>query len=171
MVPSTSPAPGDVTVLCVDDQQSNLQIRRIFLETFGYIVVAVTSGKDAIQALPTRRFDVVVLDYLMPEMDGEATALAIRQRDPSLPIVLLSGCITEFPERLTRIIDAFVLKGGQPSELLQVLERTVGRKPVKRVNVNDEAMSRTQEQLVKGKKVAAENVRYLEKQRARHRRR
>ncbi len=170
MVPPTSPAPGDVTVLCVDDQQSNLQIRRIFLETFGYIVVAVTSGREALQVLPAHSFDAVVLDYVMPDMDGEATALAIKQREPSLPIVLLSGCITELPERLTRIVEAIVLKGSQPSELLQVLARTVGRAPAKRVCMDEEAMSRTQEQLSIGKKVAAENVRYLEKQRARRRR-
>jgi len=119
------------TVLCIDDQVSGLQIRKIFLESFGYKVLLASSGREGLELLNGQPVDAVVLDYRMPEMDGEAVAVEIRNRALRIPIVLLSGYISEIPESLQQHVNGFVAKGSPPEDLLNALEKALGSKPEK----------------------------------------
>lgn len=126
------PPPDSKTILCIDDHPEGLAVRKIFLETFGYQVHIAKSGREGLEMLSGSAVDIVLLDYRMPEMDGEAVAGQIRQNWPELPIVMLSGYVADIPPRVRQLVDAFVSKGSQPSELLDTLKNLLGPVPKKR---------------------------------------
>ena len=73
-------------ILYVDDEEALLEIGRIFLERAGGITVAITSSpREACEMIVTGRYDAVVSDYMMPEMDGIALLKQIRRQDPGCP--------------------------------------------------------------------------------------
>jgi CheY-like chemotaxis protein len=109
-------------ILFVDDEPSLLSMRRLVFETLGYSVLTATCGEDALKVLATYPVDAVVLDYLMPGMDGEETARRIRKLRSDIPIILSTACLT-VPERVLEVVTAAVGKGAKPEVLIEVLEQ------------------------------------------------
>ncbi len=62
------------TLLCVDDNQSSLKICKMILEDFGYKVLTASSGREGLEIFASSAIDAVILDYQMPEMNGELVA-------------------------------------------------------------------------------------------------
>jgi CheY-like chemotaxis protein len=129
--PAHFTSPSNPIVLCIDDQAEGLIIRKLFLESMGYEVLTASSGRAGLDVVAKHQVDAVVLDYRMPEMDGEAVATELRRRRPDLPIVLLSGYVPELPAHVRHLVNAFVSKGSPPGELVAALEATLGRSPKK----------------------------------------
>ncbi len=80
-------------ILLVDDSEHSILIVSAFLDMMGHQVLAVTSGAEALRMIPTERPDIVLLDVVMPEMDGFETAARIRALNLGrwLPLVFLTG--------------------------------------------------------------------------------
>ena len=108
------------TVLCIDDEPSLLQLEKRFLESHGYKVLTAPSGQKGLDILSASAVDAVVLDYVMPEMDGFAVALAIRRILPEIDIIIHSGTPLQIPNRLLEIADRLVPK-GEPGRLVAAL--------------------------------------------------
>jgi CheY-like chemotaxis protein len=109
-------------VLFVDDEPAILSMRRLVFEALGYSVLTAISGEEALEALELHQVDAVVLDYLMPGMDGEETARRIRKVRSDIPIILSSGCLT-VPERVLEVVTIAVEKAGRPEALIEILEQ------------------------------------------------
>ena len=78
-------------ILIVDDEPSIRKYLQTLLEVDGYEVSAVSNGKDAVESVSTgEKPDVIILDVLMPEMDGLETLRALMQQDHSLNVIMLS---------------------------------------------------------------------------------
>jgi two-component system, NtrC family, response regulator AtoC len=78
-------------ILIVDDEPSIRKYLQTLLEVDGFEVSAVSNGKDALEAVSTgERPDVIILDVLMPEMDGLDTLRALMGQDRSLNVIMLS---------------------------------------------------------------------------------
>jgi CheY-like chemotaxis protein len=139
-----------INILCIDDQIEGLAIRRLLLETKGYSVQTADSGQSGLRALADTHFSAVVLDYSMPDLDGEEVVRQIKSRWPSLPVIMLSG-YPEVPESAMAAADAFIVKGSAPKELLDALEQLTGDKPLPRTTATVERsrnlLARTQELL------------------------
>src|SRR5437762_12393756 len=101
------------TVLFVDDEPSILSMRRLICEGLGYSGLTATCGEDALEIFAMYPVDAVVLDYLMPGMDGEETARCLRKERSDIPIILSSGCLS-VPERVLEVVNAAVEKGARP---------------------------------------------------------
>jgi CheY-like chemotaxis protein len=108
------------TILIVDDEPSILSMRRLVFETLGYSVFTAACGKDALEIFTMYPVDAVVLDYLMPGMDGEETARCIRKVRSDVPIILSSGCL-DVPERLLEVVNVAVEKAAGPEALIETL--------------------------------------------------
>ena len=115
---STCPISKGV-ILCVDDDPMILRYEKTLLEVSGYTVLAASSGKDALRFVTTCAFDVVILDYGMPEMSGHEVALEIRRVRPGLAIILMSG--VDVPTDVLALVDAFVVKVEAWQKLLPTL--------------------------------------------------
>jgi CheY-like chemotaxis protein len=83
--------PNKPVILCVDDQSSGLEGRKMLLEAAGYRVLTATNGKEAVQVFMSHCVDLVLLDYHMPEMNGGVAATHIKNSRPDVPVALLSG--------------------------------------------------------------------------------
>jgi DNA-binding NtrC family response regulator len=82
-----------IRILLVDDEEMFLQSIARVLKRKGLDVHTAPSGPAALKMLGEGRFDVIVLDVRMPEMDGLTALGEIRRLDPNLPVVVLSGHI------------------------------------------------------------------------------
>ena len=121
------------TLLCIDDNQSSLKICKIIWEDFGYKVLTASSGREGLEVFAANAIDAVILDYQMPEMNGELVAAEMKRTNPRIPILMLSGWVS-LPESALLLVDEFVAKGDPVEFLLlaiqQVLSRDEERKPV-----------------------------------------
>ena len=115
------------TVLCIDDQEQGLFVRKMVLQREGYSVLTATSGALGLQLIEQHDVDAVVLDYRMSGADGEAVASAIKRRRPEVPIVMLSGYASELPQRALKLVDAVVEKGQTVKALYSALHDLIGR--------------------------------------------
>ena len=111
----------EITILAVDDQPQNLRLLEAILSPRGYRVVAASSGEEALERLPSSGADLVLLDIVMPAMDGYEVCRRIRA-DPEtayLPVVMLTASGDQ--EKLHAIeagADDFVAKPLNQGELL-----------------------------------------------------
>ena len=110
------------TVLCIDDEQTALQIRQSLLESEGYNVLAAKSGKQGINTFRSSAVQAVVLDYWMADMNGMQVAREIRKLNPSVPIIILSA-YGELLDESLGVADLWIRKGEEdPQYLLARLE-------------------------------------------------
>ncbi len=78
-------------VLIVDDEIFFRSIVGDWVTSWGHEAVLVLSGLEAVDAVKNDKFDVIILDYLMPKMDGIATLKEIRKIDPNVAVIMFSG--------------------------------------------------------------------------------
>lgn len=80
-------------VLVVDDQALNRKLLRVMLEQQGYFVITATNGAEALAVLDNEQIDIVLLDVIMPVMDGYETATHIKSRndDVHLPVIFITS--------------------------------------------------------------------------------
>ena len=115
------------TILCVDDNEQALSIRKILLETRGYRVLAYNNGEMALEAFRRGGVDLVLTDLIMPGVDGSRLIEEIKRESPQTPAVLISGR-TKIYERET-LADLFLPKGMyEPAELLERIRLLLVRK-------------------------------------------
>jgi two-component system, OmpR family, response regulator CpxR len=115
------------TILCVDDNEQALSIRKILLETRGYRVVAVNNGDVALEMFRRGGIDLLLTDLLMPGLDGSRLIQEIKMMSPQTPAILISGRVKVY-ERET-LADMFLPKGMyEPAELLEKIRLLLVRK-------------------------------------------
>jgi two-component system response regulator CpxR len=116
------------TILCVDDEQTALQIRRSLLESAGYKVLAAKSGAQAVKMFGSEPIDAAVLDYWMADMNGLNLARELRKINPKLPIIILSA-YGELLDESLGLADIWIRKGEEdPQYLLSQLEQLLSAK-------------------------------------------
>jgi CheY-like chemotaxis protein len=110
-------------ILVVDDLADNTLLLQVLLETEGYIVDVANSGKSALRKIESFPPDLVLLDVMMPDMDGYEVARKIRANGclPRMPIVLVTanGDLYKEPE-LKATVDGLIRK---PFDLDRLIER------------------------------------------------
>jgi two-component system, OmpR family, response regulator CpxR len=115
------------TILCVDDHEQSLSIRKVMLETRGYRVIACTSGEEAMEHFRKGGIDLVLTDLIMPGLDGSKLVEEIKAISPQTPTILLSGKVRIY-DRDTQA-DVFLPKGMYaPTELLERIRLLLVRK-------------------------------------------
>jgi two-component system response regulator CpxR len=108
------------TILCVEDNEQLLSVRKFLLETRGYRVLAMNSAAEALEYLQDATpgsVDLLLSDLIMPGMDGNELIRRAKQLMPGLPALLVSGTVTSFDRAAAA--DAFLPKGAcAPAEVL-----------------------------------------------------
>ena len=130
------------TILCVDNNEQSLSIRKILLETRGYRVVACNTGEQALEAFRHAAIDLVLTELNMPGVDGSRLVEEIKRLAPQTPTVLISGR-TKIYERDT-VADVFLSKGMyEPAELLERIRVLLVRKrgPKRHVDLHERAQA------------------------------
>ena len=91
VAPSAVPAGGSERLLLVEDDASVAEVARRLLKRAGYDVTVMRDAESALDTLAVQSFDLLLSDVVMPGMSGAALAQVVRQRYPSLRVVLMSG--------------------------------------------------------------------------------
>ena len=112
-------------ILVVDDKQSFCFMIKGYLDDAGYQATCVADGGEALAELEHSRFDLVLSDMVMPEMDGVALLRQVRSRHPQLPFVLVTahGSVDSAVAAMKEGADDYLLKPLNREELLVVVER------------------------------------------------
>jgi DNA-binding response OmpR family regulator len=78
-------------VLVVDDDPRNLELLAVKLSQEGYRVITAQSGKDALESIKLEKPGLVLLDIMMPEMNGIETLKGIKALEPSIPVAMVTA--------------------------------------------------------------------------------
>jgi len=120
-------------VLAVDDVPANLELLQITLQRGGHKVLLATSGAQALEAFRSERFDVVLMDLQMPDMDGLEATRQMRSFEQAehrraTPVVALSASVLEQDRRNARAagMDGFASKPIEPLRLMAEISRVIG---------------------------------------------
>jgi PAS domain S-box-containing protein len=120
---------GSETILLVDDEAIILEVGKAMLEKLGYRVVIADGGEQAIDAVQRKgsAISLIVLDMMMPGMDGGKTFDRIREIAPDIPVLLSSGYSIngKAKEIIERGCNGFIQKPFNLSELSQKIRRIV----------------------------------------------
>ncbi|MDP2310215.1 MAG: response regulator [Pseudomonadota bacterium] len=124
--PAASPPRSVVArkVLLVDDEQMVREVTRDCLEYVGYAVEDASGGIEAIGRLQAGyRPDIILLDIMMPELDGWCTLGRIRELDPTIPVVMMSGFDADAPGPRPHRPEAHLSKPFKLEELVAILDQ------------------------------------------------
>lgn len=78
-------------VLLIDDEPDFLRVMGLHIRSWGYELVTASSGKEGIAAVKCGKPDIVILDYVMPDMDGIKALKQIRKIKDDLPVIMFTA--------------------------------------------------------------------------------
>jgi len=120
---------NQVTILVVDDNRDNVEILRAFLESRNYRVVSASDGKSALARLEETRPDLVLLDVMMPGMDGWQVCRTIKNHPDfaatRVVMVTAKGGFEDKVEGMRSGADDYVVKPIDLRELAEKVERNL----------------------------------------------
>lgn len=142
-------------ILVVDDQPEVVDVIRRGLEQDGHAVSAAATGEAGLELVQTRSFDAIILDVMLPGMDGFAVARELRDRGVTTPILMLTQKDTEEDviHGLEEGADAYLPKPFRIGELqahLRALKRRVGMEANTILHFHDLELDRVRREVRRG---------------------
>ena len=116
-------------LLVVDDEQNIRAMIRKYAEFDGYAVEEAGDGMEAVEKFRAGAFDLIIMDVMMPELDGFSACLEIRKADEQVPIIMLSARGEEY-DRIHGFelgVDDYVVKPFSPRELMMRVSAVLKR--------------------------------------------
>ncbi len=117
------------TILVADDDPKLLKMVRRTLIYEGFDVLTATNGREAMNQVESKTPDLLILDWLMPELDGLAVLTRLREAGDEIPVLMLTArdAVEDRVEGLNRGADDYLVKPFAPSELLARLNALLRR--------------------------------------------
>ena len=91
------------------------------MQSQGYCVMTAAKPQEGLEIFATKDVDAVILDYAMPDLNGEAVAVTMKKMKPKVPIVMFTG-VSAINKETHQHIDALVAKGCPPNVLLKTID-------------------------------------------------
>ncbi len=118
-------------ILCVDDEPANLKLLENILVPRGYEVASAANGAEALQRIKTLAIDLVLLDLMMPEMDGLQVSWKIRENKKyaNIPIIMLTAYsgAESYIESLSNEVFAYLHKPFETEKLVGLVRAALGQ--------------------------------------------
>ncbi len=124
--------PNEKRILCIEDDQEMIDLIRLILGRRGYEIIGATGGIDGLQLMRQEPPDLVLLDLMMPDMDGWDVYQQMKA-DPGLqaiPVIV----VTAKAQNIDRVlglhiakVDDYITKPFSPQELLASVEKLLGK--------------------------------------------
>jgi len=144
---SAPPSDSKVTVVVIDDDPNFLELISLILSRKGYCVVVATSARKGLEIIAARNPELVLLDYMMPEMDGLSALREIKSRYPDISVVMFTGNGNEeiAVELMKEGAAEYILKPFNSSSLLERLDNVLR---VREIELNNKALQQEQTRLI-----------------------
>jgi CheY-like chemotaxis protein len=121
------------TILCVDDHEIGLKVRKRVLEMAGYTVLIATRAHEALELFRTNHIDLVIAEHIAPAIvDGPTLAATMKMLKPEVPVAIFSADVQVSPED-RRFADAYITKLVPIDELLRLIRKLLGKRKVYRL--------------------------------------
>ncbi|MDY7043535.1 response regulator transcription factor [Virgibacillus sp. M23] len=119
---------NESSIVVADDEKEIADLLAIHLEKEGYKVHKVYNGKEVMKVIDQQSIDLVILDIMMPEMDGYEVTRQIREKH-NMPIIFLSAKTSEFDKVQGLVIggDDYMIKPFSPMELMARVQAQLRR--------------------------------------------
>lgn len=119
---------GGAKVLLTDDLDLNRMVIKRFLQRWNLVVTEAADGQEAIERFEAQQPDVILLDLIMPNMDGEQAAKIIKEKS-NVPILALTGRSEAEMQTLldSKLFDGYVPKPFEPLQLFELLQGVLKR--------------------------------------------
>ncbi len=119
------------TILVVDDESTIREVIRRYLERDGYTVVEAATGRTALEIASREKPDLIVLDLMLPGVDGLALTRQLRERGSQVPIIMLTakGSTADRIHGLDTGADDYLAKPFSPQELMSRIRAVLRRAP------------------------------------------
>jgi len=121
------------SILVIDDEINIAELQRVLLQKNGYEVTTVFTGKDALELLKQRYFDLVITDLNMPDMDGLKILQYIKELNPEIQIIILTGygTIASAVEAIKLGASDYLTKPFAPKEFIIKVKFTLERQQLR----------------------------------------
>lgn len=128
------------SVLWADDEIDLFRPHILYLEERGFAVTPVRSGDEALARIDSDRFDVVLLDEMMPGRDGLSTLEEIKDRHPSIPVVMITKSEQEdlIASAIRKEITDYIVKPVNPLQILSALRKILDREKIREGGIAQE---------------------------------
>lgn len=113
------------TILCIDDAEIALRVRKLLLTIAGYEVVTAASGEEGLELFKRDCVDLVIADHFLTDKTGTEIACEMKTIKPHVPILIVSAA-SDTPEGI-EFADGFLPKGESPEVLLATIARLLKR--------------------------------------------
>ena len=122
---------GDKLILVVDDVQINLKVAEVLLKPFGANVELVNNGKDALEMMKQKKYDLILLDHMMPGMDGVETLKQAREisdyyKDAAIIAMTGNASVTARDEYLCMGFTDYLEKPILQDKMKEILRAYIG---------------------------------------------
>jgi two-component system, OmpR family, response regulator len=125
---------AQVEILIVDDDKEICEYMETFLARDGFLVKALNAPQDAVEEVRSGKYHIVVLDLMMPKLDGIELLKQIRKVDSDIAVVIFTGYPSLESAVASMKLDAvdYIKKPFNPDEFREVIERVMKRKGLAR---------------------------------------
>lgn len=153
-------------VLVVDDEPSIVTLVKFNLEQSGFTVDTAADGKSAVEKSKQNNYDLMVLDIMLPELDGIEVLKELRKTDIDIPVILL----TAKDEELDKIIglelgaDDYITKPFSPRELTARAKAILRRAVTSEAKIHDETTTKQKDSIIKVGDLEIEEDKYEARQ-------
>jgi len=131
ILPSDKITPKNPIILCVDDEPANLKLFENILVPRGYEVVRATNGEDALVKIKTQTIDLILLDLMLPGMDGLQVSRKIKnnKKYKHIPIIMLTAHsgVESYIKSLSGELFAYLHKPFEAEELVRNVRVALGQ--------------------------------------------
>jgi CheY-like chemotaxis protein len=114
-------------ILIADDEQATRDVLTKLAKLQGYDVTAVANGVDLLSVVAVKKFDVVITDLMMADMDGASAAITMKLQGNTTPVIALTGIPAH---KMRRVQDSFIKIFNKPvniKELFKYVESLIGK--------------------------------------------
>jgi two-component system response regulator VicR len=120
-------------ILCIEDEPQMIDLFRLILETHGYEVIGAEGGQEGLDAMRAEKPDLILLDLMMPDMDGGDVYQRMKQEAElrDIPVVIVTAKAAPIDKVLwinVVKVDDYLTKPFGPSELIGSIERVLARR-------------------------------------------
>ena len=127
-------------ILWVDDEIELLKPHIIFLNDKGYEIDTATNGSDAIHLVEENNYDLVMLDEMMPGLDGLETLGKINEIDETIPVIMITKNEEEglMNKAISKQITDYIIKPINPNQVLMSIKKILMSEKIKRDRIGEE---------------------------------